>query len=208
MGLKYTDKYGKWSDIPIAVYNWKRERVSTIALEKTFGENYFTLKLNELYTDWEFEKIYTCELVDESGREYILPIRPLNPPAKKGPDIDLLINPINLNCDGVSENMVEYYGNIQGGKPPYKVDWFVLNDQRTDFLYQPREERVLRSGNTPYIQVDKSPDYYVLFYVQDACGSVSEKMIHLTCGERQKKVNTIFVEPLNDQIVKSFLKIR
>lgn len=212
MGLMYTDKFGKWNDIPLQIYNWKQEKIAGVTLQKTFGLNYFTLKLNELYPDWEMDKIYICELFDESGRKYVLPIKPVSPPEKKGPDIDLLINPISLKCERIKsidqDNMIEFYGSIEGGKPPYKVSWFVLNDQRTDFLYQPKEERITKAGHTAFIQVDKDPDYYVLFVVEDGCGSVKEKMVHMMCEERQKKINTVFVEPLNDEIVKRFLKIR
>jgi len=206
MGIKYTDGYGRWSDLPIVIYNWKQEKVAGVSLEKTFGVNYYSLKLSDIYDGWEFGKVYRCELADESGKKYVLPIKPINPPEKKGPDIDLVVNPISLDCDAIAKNLVEFYGEIKGGKAPYKVDWFVLNDARTDFLYQPKEERILQAGTTAYIQVDRDLDYYVLLYVQDACGSIKKKMVHMTCEERKKKINTIFLEPMNDELIKSFLK--
>ena len=195
-GIQYTDRYGKWNEIPLRIYNWKREQVASMMMEKTFGLNYFNIKLTEMYDGWELNKIYICEFVDESGRKYELPIKPIHPLEKNDVLLDIVVNPVSFSCDGLARNTVEFYGKITGGKSPYKADWFVLNDSRTDFLYQPRTESIAKAGMTPVIEVDKNPDYYVLLMVQDACGTKQQKLVHLACEDGKKKINTLFVEKL------------
>jgi hypothetical protein len=196
LSLQYSDAYGKWNDIPLKIYNWKREPITTLNLDKAFGLNSFVIDLKSVHSDWELNTIYTCELIDESGRKYSLPIRLVPPPETKDPEVSIFVNPLNIECNGLSEDVVEFYGEIKGGKAPYTVSWFILNSARADFLYQPLEEIIKMSGKTSVVTVDQNPDYYVVLFVKDACGGSQQKVVNLVCEERRKKINTIFVEEL------------
>lgn len=205
LSLEYRDSYGTWKEVPFRIYDWKHELVGSAALGKTFGLNHFTVRLNELNTSWETGKVYVCRFEDESGRKYELPIRIASPAKTAGPVIDIVVNPLAMKCDGLSASVAEFYGNVKGGKAPYTINWVITNSNRTDLLYQPREE-VITTGRSSVITVDKAPDYYVLLQVKDACGNVEQKMVHLMCGERKKKVSTIFVEPLQIKRAKDRIK--
>jgi hypothetical protein len=203
--IQYSDSYGTTNDISLEIYNWKRDVVATVDLQKVYGINHFNIPLNSFYNNWEMNKIYLCELKDESGRKYQLPIRPVFPPDKVDPLIDIIVNPISFDCEKFSGNTVEFYAKIDGGKSPYKANWYVLNNQRTDFLYQPKEESIPKAGYTSVIHVDKNPDYYVMLVVQDACGGIQQKMVHMVCKDKDKAVNSLFVEPLDDAALQHIL---
>jgi len=198
LSLQYNDAYGINAEIPFIIYNWKRQVVASISLAKTFGLNHFNILLTDVYTSWEIGKQYTCELKDEQGKKYDFQIKPVAPPDKVDPVIDIFVDPVSLECNNpLGAHIVKFYGQIDGGKSPYNIDWYVLNNSRTDFLFQPTAEQIARPGKASVITVDQAPDYYVLFKVRDACGSIQQKMVHMTCAGGKKKINSVFVEPLS-----------
>lgn len=197
LAIQYYDSYGQEKELPLKIYNWKREQVATYSLSKEFGLNNFSISLGAAYNAWQEGELYTCEMADESGHRYELILRKLTL-KNEPPKVNLLVNPVHLQCKEVAGNLVEFYGEISGGKTPYQVSWYVLNNERTDFLYQPREEVITVPGNTMVIRVDKNPDYYVMLHVRDACGNEQKQMVHLVCQGKKKKINTLFVEPLKE----------
>ncbi|HEY0770104.1 MAG TPA: hypothetical protein VGD31_07190, partial [Sphingobacteriaceae bacterium] len=112
----------------------------------------------------------------------------------------IIVNPKFLDCEKLSGNLVSFYGDINGGKAPYEVTWFVLNNHRTKFLYQPRTHKIKGDGVTSTVEVDQNPNYYVIMYVKDACGSESHQVTQLVCEKGEKKVNTIFFENVGEQL--------
>jgi len=197
LAIQYYDSYGQEKEIPLKIYNWKREQVATYSLSKEFGLNNFSINLGVAYDSWKEGEMYTCEMADESGHRYELILRKQTL-KNEPPKVNLLVNPVHLQCKELTGNLVEFYGEISGGKTPYQVSWYVLNNDRTDFLYQPREEVVTVPGNTLVIRVDKNPDYYVMLHVRDACGNEQKQIVHLVCQGKKKKINTLFVEPLKE----------
>lgn len=201
LSLRYNDRHGKESDLVLRVYDWKRVLIAQYQMRKTFGVNYFNIDL-EQDVQLETGRIYSCEAVNEGGRKLVALFKLVSPIRTDPPQINIVVNPVSFDCNDPLKNSVEFYADIKGGRPPYAVNWYVMNRARTNFLYQPRKELVSRPGNTPAIFVDSAPDYYVMLLVQDACGMESRQMVNLTCGEKNKKVNTIFVEPLDALPVK------
>lgn len=194
--LQYHDRYGQQAEITLHVYDWKHEAAATFQLSKTYGLNYYSIGLASFYGAWKEGEIYTFALEDESQHTYTLYVRKVGPPKKEKPAVNIFVNPVHLECSALTGNVVEFYGGISGGKPPYKVSWYVMNEHRTDFLYQPREEVIERPGNTMVIRVDKNPDYYVMLQVRDACGNEEKQMVNLLCEDGKKQIHTLFVEPL------------
>lgn len=195
MNLKYHDPYGTSAELALTIYNWKREVVASLSLDKQVGLNYFNVRLKEVYAGWEFEKPYTCELKDDVNKKYEWKIRLIEAPEVNAPEVDLLVNPLKMKCSDLAENKVEFYGEIKGGKAPYAVSWYVMNNNRTDFLYKPSEATLNAAGKTTMIEVNSIPDYFVLLYVKDACGNHRQKMVHLVCEQKKKRISTLFVEP-------------
>jgi hypothetical protein len=199
LSFSYNDRYGHWKMLNLKIINWKQEQVASLALDKSYGENYYNINLQDIASTWEIDKIYLCKFSDEAGHKYTLPIRPVPPPEKPGPVVDIVVNPILLQCDDLSTSLVEFVGSIKGGKAPFTVNWLVVDGSREHLLYQPHETVIQEDGLTPVITVDKRPDYHVVLQVKDACGNIEKKEVHLMCEEKDKKVNTLFVEPINDK---------
>jgi len=201
--IEYNDAYGTAKEFLFKIYDWKRHIVANLQMDKSLGINNYTINLDDLYSGWELDKIYMGELKNEEGAIYKLPLRIVSPPKMKDPVVDIVVNPVQVGCDDLSPSLVEFYGNITGGKAPYTVNWYVLNNSRTDFLYQPKEEIIALAGKTSLVRVDKNPEYYVVLYVKDACGNEQKKIVNLVCGDSRKKINSVFLEELNSPLFKS-----
>jgi hypothetical protein len=61
--------------------------------------------------------------------------------------VRLVVNPVRFSCRETTGNAVEVHEEISGGKAPYRVNWYVLSEERTNFLYQPREQRIDSAAN-------------------------------------------------------------
>lgn len=193
-GLVYFDRYGVSKTIPLKIYNQRNEQVAAFALEKSLGMNTLTVNLKNEISIRDGDQ-YFCVVTDEKQEVHEWFIKQL-PKKKSELTVDLFINPIRLNCSNDLEvNSVEFYGNISKGKGPFTVNWYVLNDSRTDFLYQPQELILEQNGETPVIIVDKSPGYYVIFDVKDGCETRARKIVYMQCQPKKKKANTVFIEP-------------
>ncbi|HEY3402426.1 MAG TPA: hypothetical protein VGK59_03505 [Ohtaekwangia sp.] len=195
LNIQYQDLYGRSKDIPLLIYNAKNEMVGNFTLSKTYGLNHFRINIGQLFSSWPEDEIYACRTRDEMGNKYELLIRKRTSVTEE-PEVNIFVNPLSVSCNDFEGNVVDFYGTITGGKAPYTVNWYVLNDAKSEFLYQPREEVITRPGRTMVINVDKNPDYYVMVLVTDACNKETKQMVHLTCQDEKNKVNTLFVEPL------------
>jgi hypothetical protein len=196
LNLHYDDKLGRSAELLLTLYNWKREVVSKYQLSKIYGSNNFRINLGKVFNAWPIGEIYTFETKDESGQALGLSVRKIEPIQKESPTVKLIVNPLGFSCQESLGNTVEFHGEISGGKAPYLVNWYVLNEQRTDFLYQPRQQRIDSAGSTAVITIEKNPNYYILMRVRDACGNERDQMVYLVCQEKKKRINTLFVEPL------------
>jgi hypothetical protein len=197
LALEYHDYTGASKEMALSVYDWHRVLKGQVKLSKSFGLNTFKINLSKLGGDWEFDQVYTLVFTEGNNRLKEIFVKRLTRDNLTPPTVDILVNPIQFKCEGLLPNLVDYYGVISGGRAPYQIQWFVLNGQRTDFLFQPREEKIEAAGKTMVVSVDKSPEYYVLLYVTDACGNQGKKMLQVTCNTPTKNISTIFVEPLN-----------
>lgn len=196
--LQYYDALGQAPTIPFILYNWKQEVVTQLNIKKEFGLNYFDIKFKDHGFSLVENETYTCRLTDEKGKKYSVYIKYL-PALKQVITLSIFVKPIYLQCDDPSgSNLAEFYGDIEGGKAPYKLNWYVMNKNRTDFLYQPMQVELDSQGNTSTIQVDKSPEYYVLLYVKDACGNEQTSTVQVVCEGNKKKFNTVFFDMLNN----------
>lgn len=193
--LQYDDRYGEAKTVTYTLYNWKREVVKRYTLNKDFGLNNFNISTHSLQKNY-LDQILIGELKDENDNTYTHKIKFISPKETPVPKIDLVANPVELDCDAEFGNLVEFYGQVSGGKAPYKTSWVIMNGEKTDFLYQPRSEVLPKPGKSMVIQIDQNPAYYVLFQVEDACGNQVEKMIYLSCNPSDKQINTLFIETI------------
>lgn len=194
LSLAYTDRYGQSTELPLTIYNWKREPIKQYVLQKTYGLNHFNINLES--AGLEEGQTYRCKLQGESGKTYQLIFKREAAPTDNLPAVNISVSPEDFKCGDPLRSTVSFYGEVTSGRAPYEVNWYVMNDTRSAFLYQPKTEKVKQSGATPAILVDQMPEYYVLLHVRDACGHEAQQMVYLTCKNKQKKVNTVMVEPL------------
>lgn len=196
LNLQYHDNYGINKTIAFRIMNWKQELVGVFELDKQLGLNNYTIDLNEHFP-MEAGVVYSGQMIDEGQNVYKCRFQQVNIP-ESDLHVDIFVNPVNLKCGDLYQNLVQFYGNIKNGRAPYNVSWYVINEARSEFLYQPKEDVLLSADKTSIIEVDKSPAYLVMIVVTDACGAKAQKMVYLGCTENEEKVNSVFVEPLKD----------
>lgn len=195
MCLQYDDTYGKDDQLKVSLYDWQYVLIKNMHLPKKYGRNDYTLKLEE-YGVRDDNKLYYLSIENEFGKKKTLSFRIMPPPDKPDPIVDIFINPVLLECESLEGNLIEFYGNIEGGKAPYDIRWILLGENKSSLLYQPKELKVEKSGYTPTIQVDKSPNYMVMLQVVDACGRLGEQIVNIQCDKNIEKTNTLFLQPL------------
>lgn len=200
LNVQYMDRYGKDKELELSLFNWKNEKIAQYALSKTFGMNHFKINIELVFKKWEEGEVYSCRAKDEMGNNYELLLRK-NTKTAEAPSVNVFVNPLKLSCKELEGNVVDFYAKISGGKAPYTVNWYIVNETKSDFLYQPREEKIERPGKTMVVKVDKDPSYYVMVLVTDACNKEARQMVYLTCSEKGKKINSVFVEPLKSMPV-------
>ena len=199
LSFQYDDKYGKSNELPLQIFNWKMEPEATVMLGKVYGANYFNIDLSKIIPV-QYDQIYHLRIRNELGHVAEAAFQ-LMEEVESDMTIDIIVNPLGLKCESPEGNLVEFFGNIQSGRTPYSVNWYVLNGEGTNLLFQPISEEISAPGKTSAIQVDVTPAYYVMLHVVDACGHEQQKMLQLTCSEEEDGINTIFVEPLNQSVV-------
>ena len=206
LSLKYEDRIGSKSQMGIDILDWRRQVVKRVSLSKSLGLNYYDVDLNKLSDSWERNSVYYVRFVDENSNSGEVSFRIAEKKNAVPPSVNIFVNPINTQCDNLSKSSIAYLAEIQGGKTPYRITWYVMNNAQTELLFQPKEEFVERGSQSPMISVDAFLDYYVLLHVEDACGTTAKQMVHIKCEDEGEQVNTIFVQPLgnyNDLIQKT-----
>jgi hypothetical protein len=196
--ISYHDRIGQSELFTFELYDTKGQLVRELKLVKQFGQNYFDINLNEHGISLLENESYLCRLTNEKFEQLERQIR-FVAEVKNEIVASILVKPKFLSCnDKKANNMVEFYGQVSGGMAPYKANWYVLNANRTDFLYLPTHIVVPLPGLTSSVQVDKDPKYFVLLHVTDACGNEQISTVQVVCDRKQKKVNTLFIEKLSD----------
>jgi hypothetical protein len=197
LNLQYYDKVGKENTLPLTVFNWESDEIASFIITKSFGQNHFRINLGETFSSWKTGDVYRCELRDENGQKYRILLKKTEMKTQDL-DVDLKMNPIRLDCENLSGNLVEFFATIQGGKPPYIANWFIMDESKNNLLYQPGKQEISSQGKSGTVRVESNPNYYVMILVTDACGNEKKEMIYLVCEKKKKKINTLFVEPLNE----------
>ena len=196
INLKYQDKTGDEKPLFLQVVSWDGEEIANYSLSKAYGLNYYTISVEDYFDEWNTGEIYRFSFRDGKYFENKLLIKKIDPNKDNLPIPNIVINPLNLDCEGLEGSTVDFYGQISGGKAPYEINWFVLNLDRTQLIYQPQSEKVADEGKTSTIRVDSNPEYCVMLFVVDACGNEAEQMITVTCPKSKIRVNSLFWNPL------------
>jgi hypothetical protein len=200
--ISYLDRIGRSETLGLSIYNEKRELVKEMRLIKQFGENYFDIQLEQHGITLEEKASYICMLKNENDEVRERTVRYVSK-LKNDVTASIVVSPKFLTCgDEKGSNLVEFFGQVGGGKAPYKANWYVLNARRTNFLYQPAYVEVPMDGLVSSVQVDKSPVYFVLLHVTDACGNEQVATVQIVCDKNEKKVNTLFFQKLDDAFLK------
>ena len=198
MDIQYQDNIGRSKQVHLEVFDWKLEKIGTFKLDKTSGLNHYTVSFDEQGVKWKPGDVFNCQMIDEVGTKYKWTVRAIGKPVVEGPQADIFVNPKNLICDGEdSESVIEFISDINSGRTPYTITWYVMNQARSGLLYQPKEEIIDSPNKASMIVVQKQPAYYVVLQVTDSCGNTDAKVVYVACEGDKKKINTIFVGPLS-----------
>jgi hypothetical protein len=194
LNLKYHDRYSGKGEFTTELYDWQKKLLQSRTFQKKYGENHYTLPLKSFFGNWEPGRIYSLVTHNDVGKRHVSYIRLPEEEEREIPEVEIVVDPIVLDCSNPNESLVQFFGRISGGKGPYRISWKVMDPKLAVSLYHPREEKVPVFGYTPVIQVDSSPDYLVSLQVTDACGIETEERVLITCEEQIKKMKTIFVQ--------------
>lgn len=197
--LEYQSDNPKQKLLDIAFYNWKQQKVGEHQVLVAFGNNSFSLDLLSVGVS-EPENLFTMKFRDGHDNVKTLPFK-VTPIDHKSPEVEIQIQPVSMPCDEPTGHLVEVYGRIYGGKPPYTVDWQVLAEDGQTHLYQPRREYLEKAGLTPMVNVEAAPIYYVSFEVKDACGETNEQIVSISCEGELKKNHTVLIKNIQEKII-------
>lgn len=195
--LDFYDSYGIKDTLDLFLYDWRGNLLSHPRLKKSYGNNSYSINLNQ-YNIEAGKEAYRLKVFNDAGKKYILYFKLLPPPEKPDPIVDIFVNPVELQCEEPTGNLIEFYGTIDGGKAPYNVSWVIMNEGQTSLLYQPRRLTISKPGYTPSIQINKSPSYAVMLHVTDACGNDGQQIVNIQCKPDIEKSNNLFIELLPD----------
>ena len=191
LNISCSRKFSKEKYSLATLYNWEREEVARLAFDLNKQVNNYLIDLFSLGINWELDVTYTLEF-DRGFRPSDYIQFSLNlPPEKLAPQLEIVPNPLEISCDDIS--IFEFYGNINGGKPPYDVLWAVMGENE-ELLTAPVEVHLEERDDVPKITVEEKMGFTVVLAVEDACGSFEEIELKLNC-EDDELTDTIFLEP-------------
>ena len=200
LSLRFDDVYGQQPDMIMDIYDWKRNKLTNLLLDKSFGINHYSVDLKKIGGPFVPGHVYSFEVNDDSGNLYRAWIKPMEGEDTPGPALNLFVNPLEVECTKGGESTLEFYAHIKGGRAPFQVYWYFLNENRNNLLYQPVEQFLYKPGSTPKVTIDQPLSYHVLLLVKDICGNEKQQAMQGACDQSQQKVNTLFVEPLKERI--------
>ena len=200
LSLRFDDVYGQEPGMILDIYDWKRDKLANLLLDKRFGINHYSVDLKKIGGTFMPGNVYSIEVSDDRGNLHRAWVKPIEDEDTTGPGLNLFVNPLQVECSKGSESTMEFYAHIEGGRAPFQVYWYFLNENRNSLLYQPVEQFVDKPGSTPKVTVDQPLSYHVLLLVKDICGNEKQQAVQLACDQGQQKVNTLFVEPLQEMV--------
>jgi hypothetical protein len=204
--FEYEESKVKEQSFEMLFLDWESNKIAGVKLVKKYGLNTYKLDLTQLGIKFE-KQVFTARVLSGDGKHMDFIFRLVPPPVFEKPLIDIYVNPITMKCDSVGGNLVEFYGEIKGGKAPYNINWQVLDESQSNQLYKPKNVVIKEKGYTPSIQVDKLPSYVVLLHVKDACGVESKQAVSITCTKNKDKSNSIMYQPIQIPISPSNSKL-
>ncbi len=133
-------------------------------------------------------------LVVKNGRKSKeLEIRLVEKPTVAAPEVNILVSPIAVSCDGTQKSSVEFKTGIVGGKSKYEVLWTVSKDNGVN-LFEPKTEVLPTENYASMIQVDAFLNFQVMLEVTDGCNNYVRKVARLYCRKDEKSVSRLFME--------------
>lgn len=194
--LEYLDDIGKDSSLELSIYDWKSEYLKGLTFDKQLGNNRYSFSLTDLGIASTPNTLFRFEFKDENLLFYRWNVLTVDKPADNKPLVDIKVKPLNVACGATGKlNLTEFYGIVSGGRAPFVANWYVLDAQGKTTLYQPLQE-VLYKNESAMVRIDANPDYNVMLLVTDACGNFDRKVLQIKCNASEKKLHTMFVEPV------------
>ncbi len=196
LSIEYVDKYGVEDVIRLVILKMSNETLVDIRLKKELGANFYNIPLESYKDSWDYDTVYKAILKDDLGESQQFLFNIPEPLEHERPELEILVKPTDLDCKGI-ENTTEYYVDVSKGRAPYKVKWYVLNEENTQLLYQPKTELLYSDQESSMIIIDHALGYNVVAHVIDACGMEHQEMVRLACENGAKKINSLLFQKIN-----------
>lgn len=200
LSFEYYCANGDGGLLTLTINDWKQKEVAAYRLKASLGLNQYLVDLENSDVMLADGGIYNCTLKqgDPEKKQISWSIQQAPLPKVDSLTIQIQSLPKVMNCSDLNEpNLIEFYGQVTGGTAPYTLNWYVTDQNKTNFLYQPREDVLPTARTTSMISVDKSPEYTVLALVTDACGRTGYHATVVGCAKKKKAIHSIFVNPLD-----------
>jgi len=197
--VKYREQYRKEvsaaDKIEGAIYDWRKNRLATIKLNRAFGMNHYSIDLSKLCGNLKPSKeYYIFEIMDENADIFSVLFQYTIDDTQL--QTGILMNPILWNCGVENGNEIEYVGNIEGGTAPYTVTWHVSTSPNKEDAFR-TEVKEQKKQQKSSITVYDQPGYYVIMEVKDSCGKVGEKVAQIQC-QGKKKNNQVTIQIIDN----------
>jgi hypothetical protein len=180
----------------LTIRNSKNVVIGIFALNETrdSGDDFY-IDLEKNGINFLNNRIYQLELQGAMGKALFAFVKRIDQIDQPLPEASIHYNVLSISCESEAGNVVDYYGNILSGVPPFNYMWLVYKEPADDKpLYQPVVGTLANSGNIPGITVDRHLGYTVVFAIRDMCGNYTEKRLDVECGNNFHYGNTIFLQ--------------
>lgn len=192
------EEYYAAGKLQLAMKDTRGKIIFEKELEKQKGINYYAENLLEDPYSWKEGSYYVLELSNARNEKYELLFQMGRVPKLPKPTGDIAVNPVHIECDSES-NLVEYAGEIEGGRAPYKVTWKISKDaEGKELLYAPKEMEVEKEGRVPGIAVTNGLGYFVIMEIVDNCNKEGRQIAKIEC-EEQKNESLLHLEFLDNK---------
>ena len=195
-GFEFNDKIAQAPDMTMRIMDHQHRVVSSSRLDKNLGLNHYALDTDLFLPEAMIDSMFYFEFAFENRKKISVPVmrvQPENFPLS----VSIMVVPVENGCENLTTGLTEFYSQINGGRAPYQVNWYVLNEAKTDFLFQPREEHLTAAEQRSKVIVEYNPAFSVALYIKDACGKEDKQIVTLTCDQEKQSINTIFFEELD-----------
>ncbi len=190
--FRYVDEYLTDELIRIELYNQHHLLVGRLAVAKEKSGNY-AIDLAQIAVRWSQDETYLMVLNDGLNTEKRIRFQ-LSEPLGDPLEVQIVVDPVFLECQEGSTSVIDYYGDFKGGNPTYEIAWTIVDAEGQTPLLPPKQEVVLNESSLPKFTIDHPLPYLLVLSVKDDCGNFGEHAVMVHCEPDEEKESSILLE--------------